>query len=150
MGMPSSSISEGMRVPSVGASEVDADQIPPLESYIVPQAFKGSDFEGRFRSWACATQLTQDEAAGVAAALDRYSREGTDASEWPEHIAALRLRLLEEGFNATPEGRATLANARAVFADMRRSSPDLAELIVAAGAAADPDVVRTLARLARG
>jgi hypothetical protein len=152
MGMPSGSISEEMtRSPGLGALEVDADEIPPAaQHYISPQIFRSDpQLVDLFQGWAARTELTQAESTAVASAVDVYCREGSNIGEWPQHLADARLRLLEDGFNATAESRATLARARGVFADMRRTSPDLCELLVASGAASDPDVVRALARLAR-
>jgi nicotinamidase-related amidase len=108
------------------------------------------EFVGLFQDWAHSAELTQAEAIGVVEAFDRYDREGANISGWPEHLRAQQLAMVEASFNATPEGRAELARARGVFAEMKRSAPALAELIAAAGAGADPDVIRTLAKLARG
>jgi hypothetical protein len=151
MGLPSNVISSEMMRPSPAAPMVvEGGAIPPAaEHYIVPQAFKGSDVEAAFRSWCADGEFTQDEAVGVAAALDRFDREGTDVGEWPEHIRAARLKLLEESYQATPEGQRTLAMARSVFAEMRRAAPDLARLLDEAGATSDPGVIWALAGLAR-
>jgi hypothetical protein len=132
------------------ALDVAADAIPPEGSFIVPQAFKGTAVEGLFRRWCADGEFTQAEATEVSAALNTLDKEGADIGQWPAHLRQKRLELLEAGFMATPEGQQTLARARAVFAEIRRSHPDLAGLLDAAGATSDPGVVRALARLARG
>jgi hypothetical protein len=153
MGLPSNSVSHEMMRPSGGAElEVASDQIPPMaEGYVSPQSFRADpEFVGLFQSWAHSAQLTQTETVEVVEAIDRFDREGASIVDWPPHLQEQRVAMVAASFNATPEGRAELARARGVFAEIKRTHPGLAELIEAAGAGADPDVISALARLARG
>jgi hypothetical protein len=152
MGMPSSSIGEMTRPTGAAPLDVAADEVPPeAAGYVSPQSFREDPaFVGLFQDWCRSAELTQAEAVGVVEAIDRFDREGSSIGDWPEHLRAQRLAMVKASFDATPEGQATLARARGVFAEIKRSHPGLAELIEVAGAGADPDVIRALARLARG
>jgi hypothetical protein len=132
--------------------DVAGDAIPPAaEHYFTPMCFREDPgVMAEFRGWCATAELTQSEAVELASALDEFDRTGSDITQWPPHLREAREKLLEQGFMADPQGRQTLARARAVFGELRRSHPGLAALFDQTGASSDPDVIRALARLSRG
>jgi hypothetical protein len=149
-GLPERAIPDEMRSAPYHA-QVPGDCPPSADGYVSPQSFQASPAVERvFKEFCYAGQFSQAEAIGLVEVLDRFDREGANPAGWPAHLQEARSKLMAEAFEATPEGRATLARARSVFRQMEQDSPDMALILRHVGADLDEGVIKVLASLYRG